>query len=298
MDIARKEQLCVSLRWVGESFEIFEDTIGLIHIDETNAAHITDAMLDVLQRCNLDLSNCRGQAYDGAATMSGKYTGVSKRVIDLEPRAFYVHCSAHNLNLCLQDVCKNSEPVKSALDFTGEVINIIRISPKRLVAFERIRKMQPEADVEDVLVSSVSHGTLKPLCPTRWTVRTAAIQSVVDNYEALQTELAVVAKENTEAGRKASGYVCVMNNFNIMFGLKLSLLIFSAAEQASVALQRKNITCQERNTALTCLSNYLIRLRDDDSFQSFYITVKTYRTIIGGFRSRSTFHQSFKNIFV
>ena len=237
-------------------------------MDETNAGSITAAIIDALTRSNLKLSDCRGQAYDGAATMSGAYSGVATRNSVHEPRAFYVHCSAHNLNLCLQDVCKNSEPVKAALDFTAEVINIIRISPKSLVAFENIRRAQPETD--DSRDKLHQTKTLKPLCPTRWTVRTAALQSVIDNYGCLQEELATVALENTEAGRKCNGYVSVMNGFSVMFGLKLSLLIFSAAEQTNISLQKKDISCQERNTAVKSLVNYLTRLRNDAMYTSFY----------------------------
>lgn len=266
MDISRKEQLCVAVRWVGDRFDIFEDAIGLVQLDETNAECITAAIIDVLTRCNLDLSHCRGQAYDGAATMSGAYSGVATRVSVHEPRAFYVHCSAHNLNLCLQDVCKNSEPVKAALDFTAEVVNIIRISPKRLVAFETIQKSQPETDEASI----PTRRTLKPLCPTRWTVRTAALQSVIDNYGCLQEELASLAMENTDAGRKCNGYANLMNSFNVFFGLKLSVLLFSAAEQTNISLQSKDISCQERNTAIKSLVSYLTRLRNDATFNSFY----------------------------
>ena len=92
MDIARKEQLCVALRWVDDRFEVFEDTLGLVQLDETNAECITAAIIDALTRCNLDLLNCRDQAYDGAATMSGAYSGVATRVSAHEPRAFYVYC--------------------------------------------------------------------------------------------------------------------------------------------------------------------------------------------------------------
>ena len=38
--------------------------------------------------------------------MSGIYTGVQKRIKTLQPKAIYVHCAAHNLNLVINDaVC-------------------------------------------------------------------------------------------------------------------------------------------------------------------------------------------------
>ena len=108
-----------------------------------DAGHITSLIIDTLTRYNFALKNCVGQAYDGAATMSGQYSGVAKHISDVENRCIYVHCSARNLNLCLQDICKTPEPVKSALDLTSEIVNVVRNSPKRLALFEEIRKAQP-----------------------------------------------------------------------------------------------------------------------------------------------------------
>jgi len=38
--------------------------------------------------------------------MSGAVSGVQKIMHDKTPYGFYVHCSAHRLNLCLVDACK------------------------------------------------------------------------------------------------------------------------------------------------------------------------------------------------
>ena len=38
--------------------------------------------------------------------MSGAVSGVQKIIHDKTPYGFYVHCSAHRVNLCLVDACK------------------------------------------------------------------------------------------------------------------------------------------------------------------------------------------------
>ncbi|GFV36483.1 hypothetical protein TNCV_2260021 [Trichonephila clavipes] len=43
----------------------------------------------------------------GVANMSGAYGGLQKLIKDKQPRANYVHCSTHNLNLVLNDACNN-----------------------------------------------------------------------------------------------------------------------------------------------------------------------------------------------
>ena len=57
-----------------------------------------------LQILNLEmyyLENCRGQAYDGAANMSGHVSGLAKRIQDDSLSVLYIHCHSHNLSLVL-----------------------------------------------------------------------------------------------------------------------------------------------------------------------------------------------------
>ena len=122
--------------------------------------------------CVLSLAQCRGQAYDEAANMAGSIKGVAKCIQNEQPFALFVHCLAHNLNLCLQDCSRQCSTVKNALSLTSGVATIIRASPKRLAIFKHL---QEEFNVD-------APG-LKPLCPTRWTVRTGAINSILKNYE-------------------------------------------------------------------------------------------------------------------
>ncbi|CAF4962444.1 unnamed protein product [Rotaria magnacalcarata] len=53
-----------------------EDCLGFYELESQHAKHITTVILDVLARCNLNVEACRGQPYDGAATMSGVHGGV------------------------------------------------------------------------------------------------------------------------------------------------------------------------------------------------------------------------------
>ena len=57
-------------------------------------------MKDLLIGCSLPLSQCRGQAFDGAGYMSGVKNGAQALINQDENRDLYVHCLAQNLNLC------------------------------------------------------------------------------------------------------------------------------------------------------------------------------------------------------
>lgn len=64
-------------------------------------------MLKGLGFCGIDCSNIYGQGYDGAANMSGKFKGVQTIIRNTYPKALYVHCAAHTLNLAMSSSCEH-----------------------------------------------------------------------------------------------------------------------------------------------------------------------------------------------
>lgn len=58
-----------------------------------------------------------GQAYDGASNMSGKRSGCAQYISQLNPRAVYVHCKSHILNLALVKACTSVSEI-SKYDIT------------------------------------------------------------------------------------------------------------------------------------------------------------------------------------
>ena len=123
-DITHTEQMSFSVRWVKEDFTIHEDTLGLVQMPNTKSLTIFNAMKDILIRCSLPLSQCRGQAYDGAANMSGIRNGVQALFKSEACKALYVHCLAHNLNLCLKDVTKTCDVVRNVMSLFTTLFNL------------------------------------------------------------------------------------------------------------------------------------------------------------------------------
>ena len=115
----------------------------------------------------LPVKKLRGQAYDGTSNMSGHIRGVAGRVRHEQKAALYVHCLAHSLNLFLQDAACVCTPIRDCLHLALELIQL----NKRSTHFEKFKH-------------EMTLGThdLRSLCPTRWTVRTGAINAVLANY--------------------------------------------------------------------------------------------------------------------
>ena len=137
-DVVNQEQFTILVRWVGENFIVHQDPVGLVAVPDTTGDTLFNVIKDVLIRLNLPLRNCRGQAYDGASNMQGNIKGVATRIQEVEPSAIHVHCLAHCLNLCLQDVAKQCSLVRDALDNVNEILKLIKNSPKRSEVFNQM----------------------------------------------------------------------------------------------------------------------------------------------------------------
>ena len=139
-DVSRTEQLSVTIQWVDKTYQVHEDTLGLKELWDTKAETIHHEIKDILIRCTLPVSQCRAQAYDGASNMNGVRNGVQAIFKREEPRALYVHCLAHSLNLCVQDISKVCTLIRNTMDFIRDLIQLIKFSPKRLTMFDSLRK--------------------------------------------------------------------------------------------------------------------------------------------------------------
>ena len=58
-----------------------------------------ESLLEFLKTHGVDIADCRGQSYDNASNMSGKYNGMQAIIRQHSEMAHYVPCAAHSLNL-------------------------------------------------------------------------------------------------------------------------------------------------------------------------------------------------------
>lgn len=87
-DSSNREQVVICLHWIDETFHAHEDFIGIYKVESTGADVLIAVLKDVLLRLNLSLANCRGQYYNGAASMAGIRTGVATQISEYEQRPF------------------------------------------------------------------------------------------------------------------------------------------------------------------------------------------------------------------
>ena len=274
-DIANKEQFVVCIRWVDETLTDHEDVIGVYNVDTIDARTLTSAIHDVLLRMSLKMLQCRGQCYDGASNMTGSKNGVATRLLADEPRALLTHCYGHALNLAVADAIKQSKVCRDALDIAFEVSKLIRFSSKRNAAFNRIKVENPAE--ED---PGPSHN-IRSFCPTRWTVRGDAIESIIDNFDALKKlwEECLETKLDPDFKGRIIGVQTQMLHYNTLFGLLLSKKILKISDNLSRALQKQAMSAAEGQTITELTVRTLKGMRTEESFTLFFDHVERFREL-------------------
>ena len=118
---------------------------------------------------NLKVQHCRGQCYDGASVMTGCRKGAAKIINDNEAGAIYTHWYGHVLNLSVGDTIRQRQVMKATMDVGAEILKLLKKSPKCDSVFEKIKaELTPD------------YAGFHVLCPTRWTVWAASLQSVLE----------------------------------------------------------------------------------------------------------------------
>lgn len=112
-----------------------------------------------------------GQGYDGAANMAGRFKGTQTVVRETYPKALYVHCAAHSLNLAVSTAC-GIQAIRNCLGVLEKMYCFFN-TPKR----------------KNVLLNCINEGSLgtkskslKHLCATRWVERYTAVNDFVELF--------------------------------------------------------------------------------------------------------------------
>lgn len=259
-DASCKEQVSICIRHVSPDLQVHETFVGFYETPSTNSSTLFEIAQDVLTRFELKMSDCRGQCFDGAANMAGNITGVQKKIIEIQPKALFVHCMNHCLSLAFQDAMSYIPQCRDAMNLIRDLVNFVRESPKRLAWFTSLQEHDARA--------------LRPLCPTRWTMRVSSVKSVLDNYgELLSFFQEISDAERGEVGYKSSGFLKQLQTFSIFFSLKLLYAVFSKSESVAQSLQSPKLSLSKADNMVKALSSVWTTMRSDHGFTTLWQSV-------------------------
>ncbi|XP_066946034.1 zinc finger MYM-type protein 1-like [Macrobrachium rosenbergii] len=195
-----------------------EHFLGYVPLQETTGAFMAETILEEFKKMDLCIDNLRDQGYDNGSNMKGKHNGVQKKILQRNPRALFVPCSAHTLNFVVND----------AASCCLEATNFFVLIQKLYVFFSASTHRW------DVLKRHVQSLTVKPLSETRWESRIDALKpiryQIGDIYDAL-TEMATDSTLLGSSGNSTRAEAKALANGIATFKFLVSLLVWKKKRQ-------------------------------------------------------------------
>lgn len=228
-------------------------------VSETTGKGLAKVAMDVLLRLNLPIHGLRGQTYDGAANMSGKHVGAQALIKQHQPVALYVHCGAHCTNLITQKACLASVLIRDSLDWVHQLGVLLSQSGK----FKEIHAAIAQAE-------NTSRIAIKPLCPTRWTVRKRTITAVLSQYGSVLASLEEMASGASNTASTANGLLGQFRKGKTVLGLKLASPVLHELECLNLSFQKRTETVSGMKTAAEVVRTSLKGKRNEACFETLF----------------------------
>ena len=172
---------------------------------------------------------------------------MQKRLLDINPKAFYTPCGCHSLNLVLYNIA-NSCP--KAISFFGIVQCIYTL-------FSSFTKRWK------ILLNNVPSLTLKPLSQTRWESRIESIKAIKFQTPQIRDTLLKLAKTSEDSKTKSETNCLAtyeIESFELLLNMTIWYDILFAINTVSKNLQSKDMHIDVAIDQLKGLMSFLKKI--------------------------------------
>lgn len=185
-DLTSKDQCAVVLRYVTDV--VHERLIAVIDCESSTGQYFVDLVKQTLEKMDIDIKQCVGNATDGAANMQGQYRGFSASLTGESPNQVHIWCYSHVLNLVLTDTTGVVVASESLFSLLNDIAVFVRDSYKRMKLWEETSEDR-------------RHRRLDVIGETRWWAKDEALRKVFGSFakpdRALYTDV-VITMERIE----------------------------------------------------------------------------------------------------
>ncbi|XP_044801203.1 zinc finger MYM-type protein 1 isoform X4 [Bubalus bubalis] len=260
-DGATQGQFSVCVRYpqkTSKAVLIKERFLGFIDVEEMTGTSLHRSIKAYLQQIGVDLNKIRGQAYDSTSNWKGKFKKIAAEFKKEEPRALYLHCYTHCLDLAVIRFCKEVKELRSALNTLSSLFNTIH--GEMSVNFQNIYKL------------SQSKTCKKHISQPCWTVHDNTLLSVIEGLPEIIETLEVLSNHssNTSLADELSDLLALVSKFEFIFCLKFLYRILSVTGILSKEFQSETIDIFSLSSKIEAILECLSFERNDTYFKTIW----------------------------
>lgn len=267
-DLSKLEQLAFVVRFVTNNGKIQERLLALQVASDASGKGLFNTFNNICEKYKLNWKEeLIAQAYDGASSMQGEYQGLRTYVQSQNPRAVYIWCFAHVLNLVIVDVCESSIQIKTFIS------NI-----QSLTTFMSARKRTADfVESQLVLYPNARVQRMKNLSTTRWTSHDRAINVVFLKYLAVVESLEHLTKStDTSTSSQAKSIYQNITSFKFVLTMLLMKKIFNITSPLSSYLQSPTLDFIQALILIDSAKKRLNKFRSEESFQNLMVEANDF----------------------
>ncbi|XP_039366215.1 zinc finger MYM-type protein 1-like [Mauremys reevesii] len=214
----------------------------------------------------LSVMNIRGQGYDNGANMRGCISGVQARLLAENPRAFFVPCACHSLNLILCDMAESSVEAVSFFGLLQRIYGLFSAAAQHWQIFN----------------AHVSGITVKPLSETRWESRVESATTLRYQSEEVYEALVAISEEarDPKARSEAQSLASGISSFKFLTSVVIWYDILVKISRVSKIMQSPAMQLDSMLTLLNTTRDFLVKYRAN-GFKAAQVTARELARALG-----------------
>ncbi|KAK6481103.1 zinc finger MYM-type protein 1 [Huso huso] len=252
-DISHTEQNVLILRYVhndkeAAEWKINERFIEFIDFAKKSGQEIAEMLLQVLQKHDIDIADCRGQGFDNGANMSRKVRGVQACISEKNSLATYSPCASHSLNLAGVHAVETCPEIATFFGCINRLYVLFSGSPERWAVLKE------------------KTSSLHRLSETRWSARIEAIRPVAKHLPSIIASLDSIiesSKLSNEAMSEAKGLKSYFKSFTAIVLATFWVKVLQSFEERNLLLQSAGISLDTEAANINDLQKEMMFLRNE-----------------------------------
>lgn len=249
-DISHVDQLSFVIRYVKQNGEAVERFLKFLPHIGHKALDMFNAVTETLQLFGLDIQKCRGQSYDNASNMSGIYSGLQARILDVSPLASYIPCAGHSLNLVGTHAVDSCIEAVTLFTLLEELYNFFSSSTHRWAVLSKYKN---------------TTLTTKSLSTTRWSARHDALRALQEEWPAIIRALETLESDTDQKSKtraEAKGLLSRLNRLETAIMAKLWGTILFRLHKVNKYVQNEDIDAMAVVEVFKSLISFFEELRN------------------------------------